>query len=178
MNPVPLLVSVPLATALAISYWAVLFGGIERYRLPEDEGAGYIDSGYWGGIVDPNAVRTVVAFQGLMVVALAYWLFWITTTPVPRGSLLDRSGFVAAALLAFWLGSIAWPPLTWRARALGASRWPPVLSLWLASAGVLALVAATFEAGAGALPTASILMIATVVVLADGVGWSAAFLLR
>lgn len=178
MSYVPLLVSAPMAPALALSYWAVLLGGVERFRLAEDEGAGYLTSGYWGGIVDPTTIRLVVALQGLLVVGAAYWMYWVTTTPAPAGSLLARPSFLALSLLAFWLGSIAWPLATWHARASGGSRWPPVLCLWLAAAGVLALVVGTFEAGAGALPSLAILLVANVVVLADGVGWSAAFLAR
>jgi len=178
MSYVPLLVSAPMAPALALSYWAVLFGGVERFRLTEDAGAGYLTSGYWGGIADPTTIRVLVAFQGLMLVGIAYWLYWIATTPAPTGSLLAKPSFLALSFLAFWLGSIAWPLATWHARAVDGSRWPPVLSLWLAAAGVLALVVGTFQIDAGPLPSLAILLVANVVVLVDGVGWSAAFLAR
>jgi len=178
MSYLPLLVSATMAPALALTYWAILFGGVARYRLAEDDGVGYLGSGYWGGIVDPATIRAIVAFQGLMVLGLTYWLYWITITPAPPGSVLARPWFLATSFAAFWLGSIAWPLATWHARASGGSHWPPVLCLWLAAAGVLALAAGTFEADAGALPILAILAVANVVVLADGVGWSAAFLSR
>ena len=111
-----------------------------------------------------------------MLVGIAYWLYWIATTPAPAGSLLAKQSFLALSFLAFWGGSIAWPLATWHARALDGSRWLPVLSLWLAATGVLALLVGTFQVDAGVLPSLAILLMSNVVVLVDGVGWSAAYL--
>ena len=157
---------------LAAAYAAVLFDTWGEYPLDDSPG-NYLDSPYWVGM-PKAAVYVTVALQVVALVGYVAWVTYVAQHTVTRPLLL--------ANVCFLVSSAAWPfaaypfvrnPPTLR-HALVAS-----LPLWSAAAGVLVLVVHTFEAQyTSPVPSLGILAVALVVVLADGVGWTAAAIFR
>jgi len=143
----------------------------------------YMTSPYWFRVPVPT-VSAIVALQLLAAIGYVVWFVWLlmgrpAATALPAdhpGTLLD--GRVAPTLLlhGFLVASVAWPfAAYWHqlepasvGRALAAC-----LPLWVSAACVIGLIGGTFEAWAPPAPTLGILLLGLVVVLCDGVGWSA-----
>ena len=168
-----LVVSTSLAgLGLAVAYAAVLFDAWGEY--PVDARGNYLDSPYWVGM-PTAAVYVTVVLQVAALVGYVAWLAYVAQHEVTRRLLL--------ANLLFFVSSAAWPFAAYPfvrdsshslRRALVAS-----LPLWSAAAGVLLLVVHTFETQyASPVPYVGILAVALVVVLADGVGWTATAIFR
>ena len=163
---------------IMVAYATVLFDAFGGYALPQPR-TGYLDSPYWVGI-PKSAVYAIVVLQVFAAVGYVTWMVYVASNAPTRGILADR-GRMWANLL-FLVPSAVWPYAAHRsvlqphsvAWAVGAS-----VPLWIAAAGVILLVAGTFEAQyASPVPYLGILFLALVVVLADGVGWAAAAIFR
>ena len=180
--------SVLAAGGIAVSYATVLFDAFGGYEVAGDrtadgERVGYLASPYWVGM-PAAAIRVTVGFQALAAVGYVAWLVHVVTHPPTRGLFVAGGttlGLHAAHLL-FLVSSAVWP---WLAHACVtrpdsvAAAVTACVPLWSAAAGVLLLVAGTFEAQyASAVPYLGILALALVVVLADGVGWAATAIFR
>lgn len=173
---VPWLVSSAVAGgAILLSYAVVLFDAFGAYPLPEAGTTDYLGSPYWLGLPRSTTGSLLV----LQVVAGVGFVAWQVSLLVarPETGLLATSRGLVLATLAFLLPSIAWPYAAHRLLldrthlgwALGASG-----CLWAAAGGVCALVGGTFEdARASPVAVLGIVATGTVVVLCDGVGWSA-----
>ena len=164
----------PVGAGILISYAMVLMNSFGGFELPTASSS-YIDSPYWLG-ADRGAIIAIVGFQLLAAAGYVMWIVWITL----HGGSIENSileARIARLLLlhGFLLASLAWPftayyymlsPTTGRAILTSAP-------LWVAAGCVIVLIGGTFEAGAPWYAVVGILMLGTVVVLADGVGWSA-----
>ena len=102
-----------------------------------------------------------------------------------RGVLSYGNGFACTAAVAtFMAASAAWPFATQRYLDMAPEmrRWPdaagPVAALCVAAVSAVIMVAGAFEADMHAAAVCGVLVFATVVVLADGVGWNAMLIHR
>ena len=169
--------TVVLGGCIFLSYAVVLFDAFGDYPLPQGA-TSYVDSPYWLGLRRSSATAVAV-FQ---LLAAAGYLMWVTALawqrPV-RGLLADPRWLVFANSL-FLTASVAWPFAARRVVLQPTSLpWAVAASacLWVAAAGVLMLVGGTFEDDRESpLALVGILLTSTVVVVADGAGWSAAAL--
>lgn len=164
----------PVGAAILISYVMVLMnacGGFELY----EQSTSYIDSPYWLG-ADRGAIIAVVVFQALAAIGYVMWMVWMIMYGAEITNSVLQTRTVRLLLIhGFLLASIAWP-YTAYFYMLSPSTGRAILTsvpLWVAAGCVIVLIGGTFEAGAPWYAVAGILMLGTVVVLADGVGWSA-----
>jgi hypothetical protein len=166
---------------IAVAYATVLanVGGGFPLRAPPASSA-YVDSPYWVGLPRATAAALVV-FQAGAAAGYVMWLVYVHQHPPTRGLLQDRR-WLHGAVLVFLAASAAWPFGAYRAvQHPDSLAWAlaACAPLWLAAAGVVVLVGGTFEAAyPSAVPAVGILLLANVVVLADGCGWAAAAIFR
>lgn len=164
----------PIGGAVFLSYVLVLGNVFGGFALAEP-GDGYIRSPYWLGLRSDTVVAIVV-FQALAVVGYLLWVPWLFTQGATiTDSILDTRLARLGLLNGFLLASTAWPYAAYYymlqptlPRALGAAA-----PLWVAAACVILLLAGTFEARAPPYAVVGILLVGSVVVLADGIGWAA-----
>lgn len=170
-----------LAGAIVWAYVVVLFDALGAFPLTNHTArSGYLDSPYWLGMA-----RTTTTFVAVLQVFAACgfvaWQISLVLDPPSRGLLADTRFLIAFTAL-FLVSSAAWPFAAYRVVEHPRSLpWALVASstLWSAAAGVLALVGGTFEdRRASPVALVGILCLAVVVVLADGVGWSAVAIRR
>ena len=169
----PLLLMSGILGSTIIGSYIVVFGNVgNAFPVPHNTG-GYLESAYWHG-VPRDTTTAILVFQIFAGLGFLAWLFWLVNAPSIDGPL--QQAWVKSSLVGtFLIASIAWP---YAAHAHIAS--PTMLRtlvvsscLWVAAVAVLLMVAVTFEARAPAVPTVGILLLGNVVVLADGVGWTA-----
>lgn len=187
----PLLLSSSLLGAgIATAYVLVLGNATDDFAVPASaehvDATGwtrYMTSPYWFRVPVPT-VTAIVVLQLLAAIGYVVWFVWLlmgrpTTAALPPdhpGSLLDGRAATTLLLHGFLVASVVWPfAAYWHqlqpasmGRALAAC-----LPLWVAALCVIGLIGATFEAWAPPAPTLGILFLGLVVVLCDGVGWSA-----
>ena len=176
MIPLILMSSI-LGLAVVGSYVVVLGNVNDAFPLPHPPPASssYFDSPYWLGIPHTTAAGLTV-LQLCAAVGYVVWFVWLVSTPPPLHGLLSTAAAQAGLLGGFLVASVAWPyaayALLHRPHSLGRALLS-CLPLWAAAVCVILLIGGTFEARAPVLPTVGILLLGQVVVLADGVGWSA-----
>lgn len=167
------------------------------FPVPSTEG-GYMQSPWWVGL----RADTAAALTVLQIAAGIGGVVWYTSfanqaiqtenegyPPPVNGPLwLHRVGDTVVTL--FLASSATWAPLAHR--AVVAAMDPSVsitaadkmyaiaacTPLWIAAVCVVALLAFTFEANPPPSAVYGLLALATVVVLVDGIGWSAVLIWR
>ena len=173
----PLLLMTSILGATILGSYVVVFGNVgNAFPLPpavQTQHRGYFETIYWHGTPRDTTVGIFV-LQLAAAAGFLTWFGWLVTAETLEGPL--RHAWVRASLLGgFLVSSIAWPYAAHAhvvsptvGRAVGVSA-----CLWVAALAVLLMVAVTFEARAPAAPTVGVLLLGNVVVLADGVGWTA-----
>lgn len=166
-----LLFVMTLGIFLVISYAIILFNALGNYEI---EGSGsYLDSPYW--LTTPRDTRImIIVFQLLAGVGYLYWILWTASKNDFTGPLQYRyTKFYVVTI--FISSSALWPYFAYKYlvrptiyRSIYAS-----VPLWISALSVILMLAFTFETHANLLPTLSILLLSVVVVLFDGIGWSA-----
>lgn len=160
--------------AIGTSYVVVLGNVGGFFDVPDATTYNYFGSPYWLG-TRREVIGVLVVFQLLAAGGFLAWMYWLIVHP-PSSGILQYSGWQVGSLVAFLLGSVLWPIATFAylhsrtlGRAIGACA-----PLWLAAAGIIVAVAGTFECrNAKPYAMVGILLTSLVVVIADGVGWSA-----
>lgn len=136
----------------------------------------YIESKYWYGTPKP-VILALIVFQILAAIGFIIFFFAQLLDAPTEGLLSYANGWVSVILVSIFLLASIWWPYT-----LKSENWTTVASLVIAAIACMLLVAGSFEAAT----TGSIydimrvvgsLLLGTVVVLADGVGWNAKFVL-
>lgn len=170
---------IALGCVMVVASYAHVFSG---------EAGTYTASRFWVGIPQ----KTAAALVPLQVAAaVGFLLFVVPITGMvegqqPRRGLLTymRGGYAAAAIFAvFFASSSAWPyaaRIYLDAHESGDARWwqaaLPVAALSAAALSAIAMVAGSFEADMPAYSCVGVVVFASVVVLADAVGWNAKLL--
>ena len=160
-----------LLIVLSMSYAHVIFDIWGDFKLKENKS--YLHSPYWLSIPYDTKILIIV-FQVFALLGLAYWIFWTASNSFSHGPLQHKyTKYIVISV--FMSSSILWPYMAYNyvlqptfVRSIGAS-----IPLWVSALSVLAMLAFTFEARADWLSTLSVIFLAIVVVLFDGIGWSA-----
>lgn len=157
-----------------MSYAIVLFDALGDFPVPQAVGS-YFESPYWLGL-HRNSTVSIAVFQLLAAVGYLVWQWSLVVERPTRGLLVDLRWLLFANTL-FLLPSVLWPLAAHRLLQDETSlAWAVASSacLWTAAAGLLMLIGGTFEDNRES-PQALIglLFTSTVVVVADGAGWSA-----
>ena len=161
--------------AVGFSYAIVLFNAFGDFPVSQGASTSYLDSPYWLGLPRSSTIAVAV-FQVLAAIGYIAWQFSLIAERPTRGIFTDTRWLIFANSL-FLVPSIAWPFAAHRLLKNTTSLSAALLSsscLWLAAVGVSLLVGGTFEDHRET-PVAlvGILLTGTVVVVADGAGWSA-----
>lgn len=174
------------ATGLPVATWLLSFGALGALVLvqgnlgnlfPHERSAvPYFESSYWVGI--PKHVAMVVtALQSVAAAGYFLWARWAFC----GGLHADAVPHALALLDAFLVASFTWPFASY----LHVRRPQSVLCaivacapLFVAALAVVGMTVLTFVQRAPALPTTGVLLLGTIVVLADGVGWTSACVAR
>ena len=160
---------------LGLSYAVVLFNAFGDYPISQPASASYFESAYWLGLPRSSAIAVSV-FQIMAAMGYVVWQFSLVVERPMRGLFTDTRWLIFANTL-FLVPSIVWPFAAHRLLMDTTSLSAALISsscLWLAAAGVSILVGGTFEDQRDT-PVAliGILLTGTVVIVADGAGWSA-----
>ena len=162
-----------LGIAILFSYLLV-FGNIGNTFNIDGNSYSYIDSPYWLGI-SKNNIYVIIGFQVLAAIGYIMWIIWLCTE-TNYGTSILRFRWVRSLLVSSFLLSSALWPFSAYYYLISPSLSRSLLccsSLWISALSVILMLAGTFEADSPAYATIGILFLSTVVVLADGVGWSA-----
>lgn len=172
--------SLPTGLAIMISYAIVLanFGGF--FPLPDSmTSSSYFDSPYWLGL-PRNSAAAVTVLQLFAALGYFMWIFWIVQAESIENSILSTRMARLLLLQGFLISSVIWPFTTYNyvitptlSTAILASA-----PLWSAAICMILLIGGTFEAMAPPHAIIGILWLGMIVVLADGVGWSAVCIKR
>jgi hypothetical protein len=170
-----LFISVSLIGFGVLTSYFLVFGNVSNMFSLDDYGTtySYITSPYWMG-TSTNNVYSIIVFQLLAVVGYIVWLFWVCSETNFETSLLRYRWSRALIMSLNLIGSVLWPYTTYY-YLLSPNLGRALLTcstLWLSSVCVILMIAGTFEANAPPYATSGILILGTVVVLADGVGWA------
>ena len=140
----------------------------------------YFKSPWWVGITQENAIMITV-FQGIAAISLVYWIWWVYSHNFKEGPFCNQN-IKNIVVYTFLLASLLWPFLAYPA----LKEYPKKTStekailacipLWISAIAMICGLAFTFESRAPILPTLSIVMASIVVVLFDGIGWSASLI--
>jgi len=125
-------------TVLGLVYQAVLFNAFESFG-GIDRPSSYFDSPFWAGA--PYR-RATVALQGIAILLYLAWTAWSTTAPPPEAW---KRTLLLAANVGFYLASVTWPYLTYRALERSSKfptawMWSACVAIWLVAASVIALM--------------------------------------
>jgi hypothetical protein len=160
--------------ALITSYGVVLVNLGGGFPLDGLVSTSYIDSPYWLGMPKDTIVGIVV-LQILAAIGYLIWFFWLINTEISIG-LLRYNWIKTLQIVVFLLSSVIWPYTAYIYMLRPTSVTRAIISssfLWLAACSVIFMIGTTFEARAPVAPTLGILFLGNVVILADGIGWSA-----
>lgn len=165
-----------LGSGLLFAYAIVLFDALGDFPLPSrHQNKSYFESPYWLGMHKSTAT-TIAVMQGFAAVGYVMWQTSLMNQRPTRGLFADPR-WLAFANTFFLVPSILWPFAAYRLLQDESSvPWAVAssLCLWSAAAGMILLVAGTFEDLRDTpWATLGIYLTASVVVVADGVGWSA-----
>jgi branched-subunit amino acid transport protein AzlD len=137
----------------------------------------YFESPYWMGI-PPRSAVAVTFLQPVAVAGYLMWVGWLHSEE-PRALGMLTQNVAILLLRLFLLSSSIWPFFTFLSIKNPQSVGMAILCcvpLWISAICIVLLVAFTFEAFAPPIPTLGILFLSQIVVMADGIGWSAACL--
>ena len=160
--------------ALITSYGLVLVNVGNNFPLDGLSSKSYIDSPYWLGM-QRDTIIGVVVMQVLAAIGYLIWFFWLINTDVSIG-LLRYNWIKTLQIVVLLLSSVIWPYTAYIYMLKPTSVTRAIVSssfLWLAACSVIFMIGTTFEARAPVAPTLGILFLGNVVILADGIGWSA-----
>lgn len=163
--------------AVLFNYAIVLFNAFGDFPLPSNvpQSVSYFESPYWLNL-PRSSVTVIVAFQALAAVGYIMWYVSIVMERPTTGLLADMRWLVASTLL-FLVPSAVWPFSAFYLLRNTSSVTNAVASsacLWLAATGIMLMVGGTFEdKRESPIALLGILLTSLVVVIADGVGWSA-----
>ena len=160
--------------AIMTSYGIVLANIGNGFPLDGLSSKSYIESPYWLGM-QRDTIIGIVVLQLLAAIGYLVWFFWLINTEVSIG-LLRYNWIKTLQIVAFLLSSTIWPYTAYIYMLKPTSVTRAIISssfLWMAACSVIFMIGTTFEARAPVAPTLGILLLGNVVVLADGVGWSA-----
>lgn len=168
-----------LSISVLVAYIVVLGNYGNHFPIPNATSS-YFDSPYWVGIRRNNAIAISV-FQIFAAVGYALWFSELLFHP-PSTGLLKSPIWKSVSLVLFLGPSSLWPYAAHQVVLHPENVGYAILAsscLWISSVGVVLMIAGTFE-NVDARPPAiiGILCLGTVVVLADGIGWSAAAIYR
>jgi len=161
-----------------------ILGGIivlySYYDQLGDKGKSIYDNKYWLGI-DKNIINFILPFMGLAVLGfLTFFIGYLIKSP-ERGLLNYLDGWVTVILIGIFLGaSIGWSYAVNKGikkNASFASIFMTSFCLIMAAIAAILLLAGSFESENIVL-IVGMLFLAIQVVLMDGIGWNAIFLLQ
>jgi hypothetical protein len=168
-----LFTSTVLAVILGASY-AIVLANVGN-AFPVSGSHSYLDSPYWLGLKRSNTT-VLVGLQVLAVIGYIVWLVDLLSTP-PTTGLLKSSWWQLVSMCTFLIPWAVWPYATYYALQNPSNTsivLLPCACLWLASLGVILMIGGTFQnESANPRSLLGILLLGLVVVLVDGVGWSA-----
>lgn len=171
--------------AAILTSYALAIGNAGNMFAPvagEQEAKGdYFNSPFWMGISQQSA-KAITGLQLMAAIGFIVLILWrALAEKQPSRGLLHKLPVFTIVVVVFLMASLAWP---WLARWALTSPTPVsvglcVLSLIVAALSVILLIADTFEAGKEApwYALTGVLFLGLIVVLADGVGWSASMIL-
>lgn len=157
-----------------ITSYIIVFGNVGNAFTIRNNVYSYVDSPYWFGISSSN-IYAIIMLQVLAAIGYIAWFIWLCTETNFGTSILRFRAVRSLTMLGFLLGSVAWPYTAYY-YMISPSFFRAIctcLCLWVAAFSVIFLVAGTFEADPPFYATLGILFLGNVVVLADGIGWSA-----
>lgn len=128
----------------------------------------YFESPYWVGI-PKHVAMAVTGLQLLASIGYFAWTQWAFDATVHAAALTDT----------FLVASLAWPFVAYmHVRSPQSLAWAiaSCVPLVVAAFAVLGMIAAAFALRAPTVPTFGVLCLGVIVVLVDGVGWTAACL--
>ena len=163
-----------LGVGIFTSYVTVLGNVGNGFQLQGVTSFAYLESPYWLGMPRDTIVGLVV-MQCIAAVGYLVWFFWLINAEVTQG-LLRHNWMRVLQIAVFLMSSLAWPYTAYLVLSRPHSVMRALVScgcLWIAASSVIVMIGTTFEARAPVAPTLGILLLGNVVVLADGVGWSA-----
>ena len=167
------LISSLLGLSIGVSYALVLANVTNDFSF-EGYVASYTESPYWLGL-SKNNIYSIIVFQFLAAIGYIMWIFWLCFETEFGNSIL-RVRWVRSLLLSgFLLSSALWPYSAYYfmlSRTLTRSL-ICCSFLWFASICTILMLAGTFEANPPFYAIVGIQLFANVVVLADGIGWTA-----
>lgn len=145
-----------------------------------DKGKSIYDNKYWLGI-DKNIINFILPFMGLAVLGFLTFFIGYLINPPEKGILAYLNGYVTFILMTIFLGaSIGWSfsvKKSVKKNASFASIFMTSFCLIVAAIAVILLLAGSFEAENIVL-IVGMLFLTIQVVLNDGIGWNAIFLLQ
>lgn len=155
---------------------------ISYYITFRDEKQNYMNSRFWLGL-SKNNILALVVFQLLALIGAVIFFTWINGywgKPPSNGLLVYNNGNVAKCLIwSFLLASMFWSFLAKKSLVTNELIWVclTVLVLCIAGISVIGLLAGAFEnQDTPTLAFIGIIELASVVVLADAIGWNSLFI--
>lgn len=157
---------------------------VSYYMIFSNSEKSYVDSRFWLGMPKHEVQIAVFLYQIPAALGFIRWMLWAYLTGADKGLLTYRfQGILARDWIvnATLVGSLIWPwtlPSHREQQQVSlASRYITGSSLWLSAVSTILLVGGTFEANnVPLLARFGLLSFATVIVLYDGVGWSARYI--
>ena len=177
-NAVQMLTHAVLGACVLVSYVVVIGNAFGGFALQEPS-ASYFDSPWWAGM-PPATARMLTVIQLPAGVGALVWYQWAFGDDPVVSAHRHLPRLRDLLVTTFLVASLLWAPLSYRAlqfKTLGSAVLP-VASLAISAVCSILALAFTFETGPPPAPTLGILALSMVVVLVDGVGWSAALLYR
>ena len=164
-----------LGGGVLFSYAIVLFNSFGGFELPTESSRSYLESPYWLGL-PRSSTTALLIFQVGAGIGYFMWFVSIVITRPTRGLLADPRWLFGCNAI-FLVASAVWPFAAYQLLQFSSTVWRAILAclpLWMAAIGMCLLVGGTFEDDRSS-PVAliGILLTSTVVVMVDGVGWSA-----
>jgi len=161
-----------------------LIGGVivlySYYDQLGDKGKSIYDNKYWLGI-DKNIINFILPFMGLAVLGFLTFFIGYLINPPEKGILAYLDGWITVILMAiFLISSIGWSYAVNKSvkkNASFASIFMTSFSLIVALIAVILMLAGSFESENIVL-IVGMLFLSIQVVLNDGIGWNAIFLLQ
>jgi hypothetical protein len=167
-----LLVTVVILCTTIFTCYLIVLGNVGN-MFPLQETYEYYNSPYWVGLPKNKAVAVSI----LQVFALVGMIIWFTNLikHPPSSGFLKEPVWRTISVCLFLVPSAIWPYTAYN-YALNPTVGSSILSssfLWLASLGVIMMIAGTFV-NENATPEAliGVIWLGAVVILADGIGWS------
>ena len=168
------LIQILFGVAIMTSYGLVLVNVGNNFPIDGLVSTSYIESPYWLGM-QRGTIVGIIVMQILAAIGYFVWFFWLINTEVFIG-LLRYNWIKTLQIVILLLSSTIWPYTAYLYMLKPTSVTRAIVSssfLWMAAFSVILMIGTTFEARAPVAPTLGILFLGNVVILVDGIGWSA-----